>query len=106
MPRDKIAGMLGMAQKAGQLKSGAFQVEKALKKKNAKLVIVANDISQNSFEEYESICERNGIPLAKWGTKDSLGHVIGKPMRAVVAVVDKGFAKRLKELLGGEVHDA
>ena len=44
MKRDKILGMLGLATKAGKLVSGEFSVEKKIKSKLAKLVIVAKDL--------------------------------------------------------------
>lgn len=99
----KIASMLGLAQRAGKLHSGADQVEAAIKRGKAQLVIIATDASDNAKKEYTDSCSFYQVPLLEWGVKESLGHAIGKPMRTVVAVLDQGFADRLKELLLGEV---
>ena len=45
MPNDKIMSTISLAQKAGQVKSGEFAVEKAVKEGSACLVIVAQDAS-------------------------------------------------------------
>ncbi|AZR72392.1 hypothetical protein BBF96_02680 [Anoxybacter fermentans] len=106
MKNDKrIVGMLGLAQKAGKISSGAFQVEKDIKKGRAYLVIVATDASANTLKDFRDSCKYYKVPFRVWGDKETLGHSIGKPFRAVVAVRDQGFAARLKELLGGEVDD-
>ena len=66
MNEDKVLNLLGLAQRAGKLCSGDFIVEKAMKKKNPKLVLLAGDCA-----------------------------AIGKEVRVVVAVEDDGFAKAL-----------
>lgn len=99
----KIASMIGLAQRAGRLQSGADQVEAAIKRRAAHLVIIATDASDNAKKDYQDSCTFYQVPLFEWGVKESLGHAIGKPMRTVVAVLDQGFADRLKELLSEEV---
>lgn len=100
----KVASMLGLAQRAYKLSSGATQVQQDIKSKKAVLVIVAADASDNTLKEYRDSCQFYKVPLVMWGDKESLSHAIGKPMRTVVAVLDRGFADRLKELLVGEVE--
>lgn len=100
----KIASMLGLAQKARKLSSGATQVQQDIKSGKAVLVIIAADASDNTLKEYRDSCAFYQVPLVTWGDKESLSHAIGKPLRTVVAVLDRGFADRLKELLMGEVE--
>ena len=45
MNEDKILNLLGLAQRAGQVISGDFIVEKAIKRKEPKLVLLAGDLS-------------------------------------------------------------
>ena len=49
---DRLLSLLGIAQKAGKLESGSFLCEKAIKGKNAKLVIVAED-AQKKYGEHD-----------------------------------------------------
>ena len=87
MNEDKVLNLLGLAQRAGKLSSGDFIVEKAMKKKTPKLVLLAGDCAANNEKKY--------IQLAEIHHKETLGTAIGKEVRVVVAVEDDGFAKAL-----------
>ena len=47
MKQDRILSLLGLTTKAGAVVSGEFSTEKAIKEGNAKVVIVAQDASDN-----------------------------------------------------------
>jgi ribosomal protein L7Ae-like RNA K-turn-binding protein len=83
--------MLGLATKAGKVVSGEFSTEKAIKSGNAYLVIVAEDASDNTRKSFSDSCSYYQVPFAVYGTKEILGHCIGKQMRASLAVTDEGF---------------
>lgn len=97
-----LTSMLGFAQKAGKLSSGNVAVLNAVNKNKAKLVIIAEDISDNSIDKLGEKCKMNKIPIIIFGTKDSLGHYIGKELRAVVSVNDQNFAKSILNKWEGE----
>ena len=99
MNEDRILNLLGLAQRARKLSSGDFIVEKAMKKKTPKLVLLAGDCAANNEKKYIQLAELHHIPLRKVGSKETLGAAIGKEVRVVVAVEDDGFAKvLLKEI--------
>ncbi len=102
MKPNKIYSLLGLAMKAGSLVSGEFMTEGKVKAKAAKLVIVAEDASQNTRKQFSSMCEFYRVPLYIYGTKEELGHAIGKDYRASLAVVDMGFAGSLIKMLEEE----
>lgn len=93
----KIYSLLGLAQKAGQIKSGEFMTEQSIKDRTAKLVIVASDASDNTKKHFTDMCVYRKIPIYVWGIKDDLGHATGKEFRASLAVTQEGFAKSIKE---------
>ena len=95
MNEDKVLNLLGLAQRAGKLSSGDFIVEKAMKKKTPKLVLLAGDCAVNNEKKYIQLAELHHIPLRKVGCKETLGTAIGKEVRVVVAIEDDGFAKAL-----------
>ena len=95
MNEDRILNLLGLAQRAGKLSSGDFIVEKAMKKKTPKLVLLAGNCAANNEKKYIQLAELHHIPLRKVGSKETLGAAIGKEVRVVVAVEDDGFAKAL-----------
>lgn len=96
---NKILSLLGLAARSGNLASGEFAAREATRKKNAYLVIVALDASDNTKKMFENQCKHYQIPFYCWGTKEELGHAIGKEFRASIAVNDQGFADALLKQL-------
>lgn len=91
--RDRVLSMLGLAAKAGKIESGEFSTEKAVKKGFGQLVIVAEDASDNTKKMFRNMCEYYKVPMVIFGTKEELGHWIGKAYRASICILDEGFAK-------------
>lgn len=87
---NKCYGMLGIATKAGKLVSGTDAVVDSLKKKQAKLVIVAEDASDKTKKEIKFLCSENkfNIPLVIFGNIEENSHAIGKKNRAIIAILD------------------
>ena len=85
---NKCYGMLGIAAKAGKLVSGTDAVLDVAKRKQAKLVIVAEDSSDKTKKEMKFICDRFNIPLMIFGNIDENSHAIGKRNRAIIAITD------------------
>lgn len=93
-PTDKkVLSLFGLAAKAGKLASGEFQAETAVKTGTARLVVVAEDASENTKKLFHDKCSYYKIPIIIMGTKKELGHAIGKEFRASVAIIDAGFAE-------------
>ena len=99
MNKNKIFSMLGLATRSRNVVSGEFMTEKSVKSYQAELVIVGEDASDNTKKMFTNMCEFYEVPLYFYGTKDELGHAMGKEMRASLAVTDPGFAKSLMKLL-------
>lgn len=97
MNESKILSYLGLAMKAGKLASGEFMTEKSVKEKKAKLVIVADDASDNTKKMFQNMCTFYHVPIYFMSDKESLGHGIGKQFRASLAVLDKGLADAIKK---------
>lgn len=100
-PKDeqKIYALLGLTQRAGRVASGNFQVEEAIAKRKARLVIVSIDAGENTKDLFRRKCEAQHLPLRFFGEKDSLGHAIGKELRSCTAITDAGFAGSLVKLI-------
>ncbi len=90
---------LGLAMKAGKIQSGEFQAETAVKAMKAFLVIIAGDASDNSKKLFTDKCTFYNVPFRIFGTKEILGHAIGKNERSSIAITDEGFAKSLLKKL-------
>lgn len=93
---NKALSFLGLANKARKVKSGEFSVEKAIKSFEAFLVIVACDASENTKKKFSDMCEYYETPIIFYGTKDELGHALGKEFRASLAILDENFANGIR----------
>ena len=96
---NKILSMIGMAMKAGKVVSGEFSTEKAVKTGKAFLVIVSEAASDNTKKMFRNMCSYYEVPMYTYGTKEDLGHSMGKEFRASLAVTDEGFAKSIEKRL-------
>lgn len=99
MQQDKVLSMISLATKAGKTVSGEFSVEKAVKEKKAVLVIVSSEASDNTKKMFKNMCDYYKVPLYFYGTKEALGHFIGKEYRASLAITDAGLAKAVVKQL-------
>ncbi len=99
MNPNKIYSLLGLATKAGKVVSGEFATEKSVKSGTAYLVLVSEEASENTKKLFYDKCKFYEVPVYSFGTKDMLGHAIGKAMRSSLAVTDEGFAKAIVKLM-------
>ena len=90
--------MLGIAQKAGKLSSGEFVCETEIKSGKSSLIILAEDASENTKDKFNSMCSFYKVKIIHFGTKELLGHCIGKELRAVLSFKDYNFAKAILKL--------
>ncbi|MCI2048113.1 MAG: ribosomal L7Ae/L30e/S12e/Gadd45 family protein [Lachnospiraceae bacterium] len=97
--QDRVLSMLGLAEKAGKIVSGGFSTEEAVRKRQAKLVILAGDAQKNTVKSFEDKCKYSRIPLRYYSTKEILGHAVGREDRSCMAVTDNGFAAVIMKLL-------
>lgn len=95
----KMINLLGMAQKANQLISGEFAIEKKIPEGRIRLLLVATDASEASKRQYEKMAQTHEVPFAYALSKEDLGQCTGKSYRAAVAVLDPGFSTALRKLL-------
>ena len=102
MADKKILSMFGLAARAGRIASGEFQTETAVKAGTACLVVVAEDASENTKKLFQDKCSFYKVPIITIGTKEELGHAIGKEFRASLAVLDAGFATSVMQKLNLE----
>ena len=87
MNRNKVLGLLGLAEKAGKVRSGEFSTEKAVKSGKAGLVIVSEESSDNTKKMFRNMCTYYEVPYFEFGSKEELGHaILGREMRASLAV--------------------
>jgi len=95
----KILTFLGLAQRAGKMVSGSDAVAEAVARDCAYLVLVSEDASEGTAKKIAFFARQAGVSFCRFSTRQQLGKFLGKEDRAVAAVLDKGFADRLIQLL-------
>ena len=101
----KIYSYLGLAQKAGTLVAGEFLTEKAIQEKKAELILVSEEASANTRKKFIDSATYYDVPIYLIGSKEELGHCIGKEFRASVAILDTGFATAIRKQLAFLEHE-
>lgn len=94
--------MIGLATRASKAVSGEFMTEKSVKTGHAYIVIVASDASDNTKKMFRNMCTYYQVPLYIYGTKQILGHGMGKESRASLAITDENFANAVEKKLVAE----
>ena len=95
----KVLSLLGLSAKSGNLVSGEFSTEKAVKEHKAALVVVAEDASDNTKKSITDSCKFYKTKFVEAGSKAELGKFTGADSRAVVSVNDDNFAKAILDRL-------
>lgn len=98
--KDRLLSFLGIIRKSGNLVFGMDSVKNDCANGNVKLVLVASDISQNSFEEILRVKNKNpNIKFEKLQySKNEIEPIINKHC-AVFGVLDENMAKKTLTLL-------
>ena len=55
MQKNKVLTYLGLATRAGKTVSGEFSVEKSLKQRKARLVVVSEEASENTKKKFRNM---------------------------------------------------
>ncbi|MDR1210219.1 MAG: ribosomal L7Ae/L30e/S12e/Gadd45 family protein [Clostridiales bacterium] len=92
MDNKRTASLLGLAQKAGKLKTGEGAILSAIRSGGAKLVVVAPDASDNTRKIYRDKCSFYGVPIREALPRETLSRAIGRSNRPAAAVTDEGLS--------------
>lgn len=97
---EKVFSLIGLGMRSGSVVSGEEAVRRALRRRNAHLLLLAVDAGQSVIRTFRSWGEKNGLPVYSVGYKDEWAYLFKKP-RAVIAVCDRnlaaGIIKKLNE---------
>lgn len=99
---DRLLSFLGICRRAGKLVIGNDPVREAIETEKALLVLVASDISENTLKKINTAVDAGAVAYYQIDrTKDEISFSLGKTC-ACLAVIDKGFADKLTELIEAE----
>ena len=100
MLNHKVLSLLGLASRARKISCGDVLL-KDIRSHKIYFVIIAEDASENTKKKFSDKCKYYHIDYMIIGQIDDLSQAIGKDNRVVIGIKDKGFADKIKLMIGG-----
>lgn len=101
MIKNKVYGLLGLTTKAGKIVFGTESCLDMIGRRKVKLIIVAEDSSERTINNFRTKCEEYNIDFYIFGKKNEISKAIGKVNKTVVGVKDKNLAENIKKIING-----
>jgi len=95
---NKIESLVGLANRVGKVALGQQAVEIALKKRQARLVILAADAAANTMTHFSELIQKSRTPVLTTGLKSDRGRLFARDSVAVLAILHDGFARAIGNL--------
>ena len=94
-----LHGILSICRRAGKVVGGMDEVKASVAKGNAKIVLCASDISDNSRREIAFRCDKYGVKIYDVPeTMSEISDAVGKRF-GILAIEDKGFSEAIVKRL-------
>jgi ribosomal protein L7Ae-like RNA K-turn-binding protein len=98
-PERSLRDLLGLAARAGALVHGTENVRDALRRGRVKRVVLAADASPTQLEKIRPLIAALGVASDQALSREALGSALGRSSISAVAITNKGFARRVAELV-------
>lgn len=98
---DRVAGLLGLARRAGRAVVGTEAVRAAASADELEMVVMATDASGNARKRIRKALGGRAVPVREWSDRDRLGRALGRGPVVAVGLTDPGLAGRLRAMLEG-----
>ena len=95
--KQKIFQLLGLATRARMIVTGEELAIREVQNGKAHLVIVSNDASANTVKKITDKCNFFNVEKHVFGSREELGHAIGKESRVTRVKTYDGFAREHAE---------
>ncbi len=100
--RKKVDSYLGFAAKSRNLVSGYHTCLHTIKQRKMKLLILSEDLSENTVKKLSKLSEENGVPLRIYGKSEELSKSTGSQERGVFGITDANFADVILREIDGK----
>lgn len=97
--KSNYLNLVGLAYRARKCSTGEETIIKDIQQKRAKLILLANDIGQQTKKKLTDKCKTYNIPYIIVDDRETLANAIGKSQRVAIAILDTGFARKIRSLL-------
>ena len=89
---NKLYSALGLAMKAGKIKTGEFAVKKAFDHGQACLIVIDSSASESTRKRWRDACEYKKVPFLEI---EAPGVAIGRESIMTVCVISSDFARMI-----------
>ena len=94
---NKVFSYMGFAAKARKLVTGYNTCVYMMEKKKIRLLILAEDLSENSVKKMMSAAEKHRVSCRTFGTKEHLSKITGNVDKGIYGITDDNFAKVISD---------
>ena len=100
--KPSVTGLLGLAVRAGRVRSGADAVKESIRGGKSRLIILAEDASDGTKSAFRRLAGARGVPVLECHTSLELGTCLNRAPRAVLSISDRHFASGMLKKVGPE----
>lgn len=93
MTRNKVMSYLGFAARSRNIVSGYNTCEMMISKGKIKLLIIAEDMAENTKKKMIQKCSSNLVEYRIFATSDELSQITGTGGKGLFGITDSHFAK-------------
>ena len=93
MIRNKVESYMGFAARSRNLITGYNTCIMMMGKRKVKLLILSEDLAENTIKKMVSECIKNKVTYRIFGHSDDLYHITGKSGKGIFGITDKHFAE-------------
>lgn len=91
--RNKVESYMGFAAKSRNLITGYNTCIMMMGKRKVKLLILSEDLAENTIKKMVSECNKNKVVYRIFGNSDDLSHITGKAGKGIFGITDHHFAE-------------
>ena len=94
---NKVFSYMGFAAKARKLVTGYNTCVYMMEKRKIRLLIITEDLSENSVKKMLSAAEKHKVPYRRFGDREQLSKITGNVDKGIYGITDDNFAKVISE---------
>lgn len=99
LKQQKVLNIVGLAFRARKCVLGVDSIIEHVQKRRVHFVLIASDAKKNSKKKLIDKCNTYNVAYNEIANRELLGNAIGKQERVAIAILDKGFARKIQSLL-------
>ena len=102
--KERVLGLIGLCRKAGKITFGTQACIESIEKRKVKLLIIGEDASDRTKQNFMDLCKKKDIPIRIWGAIDELSKAIGQNNKVVLGIKEKNLSDQIIKMIdGGDV---